>query len=1353
MSEQEEEKNTLEGSQNSVKQSKTPIKISKMYQSNPTNNQYAEIEKVVLDRLRKTSSTFSFRDEGIPVVVDDNQIDHSFEKNEITVTPCRSPLNQSDNMHYDASDISIPQGQHNLFNSFIKRNLAANFDNNYQQNPQDEDQQNNVQKTPQLIGKQPSEEQQNTYYNDINLQGSFHNQKLNIKQSDEQVILKNNAKFSLNQEKCQEQTNSSKLTQNNKQNTFQNQNTQNISEIKLKQQDEIQIQNLKVIAEGEQEDDQLQDLKNEGNNLKLQSRRESKEKSNQNYQIKITQNQDFSVNESNKDQDNNYWESSSAIDAFNVQPSSTSFYSQKERDAFKAEEQKEFKENNQSNLLSVNQPHQKFIKNDDNSFLKSLDTKGAQQNNSLPNKNYIAIQQSQDFFFSEQNTPRDQGDQSPQPLQNQNFQRNGEYSNLYQEFLKKQQQQIQDSPVKQEEGVAKFGDYSSLREEESMIGDHSIQNQNNTFISNNMSTILQQLNNPSHNDRGYNSQQNSCNNTNQAKSFTNNYNNQQNINQNTKQPISEFNYGSFSNQSYINNQNSQFKKQNTDNQNHNHNNYVGRYFPSEIIGSREIATTESYLPTPESSNLTSAQNKDYSKFNFKQVQSEMCSNAMDQAFLDNSGNNHKKGNSGSNQLGNFSLGGLGGGIVHSEYQNNSKIFQSQLQNQKNLNDFSGSQNQHSIFADQNHQNMNLVQQMYQNFATMNQGSSYFPGVNLQPSAQLINDLNNSRISNFSQNYAENYSQFHPSLQNNMEVNNGNGDFVHNQQQIEFFNQQHSFVMNIMNFYEFHLNKMKQIALEKNQEIMEKDRIIQDMQAFKTQDQNYNLMQQNIIQAQEEIRVLKQKEKRLELLVDQTRDDYEFKLQDLREEIIQITKIKDQQEIKLKEAQQNLLLEHDKNLQLSTKVQESEQMQEKLKKEKDYLQEELNETIQDLKLELKNKNKKIQDQQNQIDLLLNRVTQLQNTQKQEEQMNYKKNQSSHKKESQLNKSFDDIYYNQIKDSIQEESFKYNNYSNNNQNKDRGQKQQFVDNFNYLGEKGKNDSPSMNYMYDRTQKMQIQNTPPQNNKGKKQEFSYGNDHIHSNNSPYNNNNNNKFNNNNNNNNNEFRNQYQVNHQKKQSDDRNQYANQTITNKNNYFNVENNQNPLQKQNHFRTPSQGERANYLNSNSNSHYQNNNYYQEIYMNYKNENTSQPPMNNYTQSFVSNTSNINSNFNYNKGNYNNSNQSNFEYNQASNERTKQKNNLYNEESFYNYGQNKKPTLTFPSNQNYENNQQQIKQIEQALTQLNQEKQQLETQILKLPIHQKNAQQRLQKHTLEKKLETIEKDISDNRKRIKQLQNC
>ncbi|KAL4439515.1 hypothetical protein ABPG74_003917 [Tetrahymena malaccensis] len=1335
MSEQEEEKNTLEGSQNSSKQQTTPAKVSKMYQSNPINNQYAEIEKVVLDRLRKTSSTFSFRDEGIPVVVDDNQIDHSFEKNEITVTPCRSPLNQSDNMHYDASDIAIPQGQHNLVNSFIKRNLESNFDNNFQQNSQDEEQQSSVQKTPQLIGKQPSDEQQNNYYSDTTHQGSNPNQKLNIKDSNEQVIIKNNAKFNLNQEKCQDQRGISKFTQNSKENTNLNTNTPQIQQ--KHQYDEYQIQNLKIIAEGEYEEDQPLDLKNEDNYLKLQSRQESKEKNNQNYQIKITQNQEVSVNESNKDQDNNYWESSSAIDVYNVQPSSTSFYSQKERDAVKAEEQKDFKENNKSNLLSIKQPHQKFIKNDDNNFLQQLDAKGTLETNSLPNQNYIPIQQSQDFFFSEQNTPREQNDLSPQPHQHQNNQRNGEYNNIYQEFLKKQKQQVQDSPQKQDE-VAKFGDYSSLREDESMIGDHSIQNQNNTFISNNMSTILQQLNNPSQNDRGYNSQQNAY--TNQAKNVSNN----QNISQNQKQSINEFsNYGSFSNQSHINNQNLQFKKQNTSNQYNNNNNYVGRYFPSEIIGSREIATTESYLPTPESSNFTNIQNRDYSKFNFKQVQSEMCSNTLDQAFLDNQGNNHKKGNSGSSQLGNFSLGGLGGGIVHSEYQNNSKIFQSQLQNQKNINDLS---NQHSAFVDQNPQNMNLVQQMYQNFSSMNQGSSYFPGgANQQPSAHLINDLNNSRISNYSQNYAENFSQFHPSLQNNMEQNQGNGDYVQNQQQIEFFNQQHSFVMNIMNFYEFHLNKMKQIALEKNQELMEKDRIIQELQAVKVSDQNYNLMQQNIVQAQEEIRLLKQKEKRLELLVDQTKDDYEYKLQDLKEELVHITKLKDQQEIKLKEVQQNLLLEHDKNLQLQTKVQESEQMQEKLKKEKDYLQEELNESIQELKLELKNKNKKIQDQQNQIDLLLNKVTQLQNNQKQEEQINYRKNQSSQKKDGQLNKSFDDIYYNQIKDSIQEESFKYYNNNNYNQNKDREKKSQFVDNFNYAGEKVKNDSPSINYMYDRAQKMQIQNTPPQNSKEKKQDFSYGKDHINQNNSPYNN----KFNNNN-----EFRNQTYVNHQKKQSDDRTLYSNQGTVNKNNYLNYENNQNLPQKQNNFRTPSQGERANYLNSNSNSHYQNNNYYQEIYMNYKNENSNQPSMNNYTQSFVSNsnTSNINNNMNYNKGNYNNQNYQNIEYNQASNERPKQKNNLYNEESFYNYGQNKKPTLTFPSNQNYENNQSQIRQIEQALTQLNLEKQQLEAQILKLPIHQKNAQQRLQKHTLEKKLETIEKDMSDNRKRIKQLQN-
>ncbi|KAL4491935.1 hypothetical protein ABPG72_008356 [Tetrahymena utriculariae] len=1343
MSEQEEEKNTLEGSQNNAKQTTTPIKINKMYQTNPMNNQYAEIEKVVLDRLRKTSSTFSFRDEGIPVVADDNQMDQSFEKNEIMVTPRRSPLNQSDNMHYDASAIAIPQGQHNLINSFIKRNLAADFENNFQQNNQNqEDQQISVQKTPQLAGKQPSNEQQNIYYSDTNQQDSNPNQKLNIKDSNEQAILKSNAKFSLNQEKCQEQTSSSKLTQNIKQNTFHNQNIQNMSLVQQKhQQDEFQIKNLKVIAEGEQEEDQLQDLKNEDNNLKLQSRQESKEKNNQNYQIKVTQNQDLSINESNKDQDNNYWESSSAIDALNVQPSATSFYSQKERDAFKAEEQKEFKENNQSNLLSVKQPHQKFIKNDDNSFLKSLDAKGAEENSRQPNKDYIAIQQSQDFFFSEQNTPREQGDLLPKQPQHQNFQRSGEYNSIYQEFLKKQKQQVSDSPQKQDEGVAKFGDYSQLHEEESMIGDHSIQNQNNTFLSNNMSTILQQLNNPNHNDKGYSSQQNSYNNTNQAKHFMNN---QQNINSNQNQSINEFNYGSFSNQSHINNQNSQFKKQNPDTQNNNHN-YVGRYFPSEIIGSREIATTESYIPTPVSSNFTNIQNRDYSKFNFKQVQSEMCSNVLDQAFLDNQGNNHKKGNSGTNLLGNFSLGGLGGGIVHSEYQNNSKIFQSQLQNQKNVNDLPASQNQHSAFADQTPQNMNLIQQMYQNFVSMNQGSSYFPGTaNQQPSSQLINDLNNSRTSNFSQNYAENYTQFHPSLKNNMELNQVNGDCIQSQQQIEFFNQQHYFVMNIMNFYEFHLNKMKQIALEKNKEIMEKDRIIQDLQAMKAQDQNYNLMQQNIIQAQEEIRLLKQKEKRLELLVDQTKDDYEFKLQDLKEELVHITKIKDQQEIKLKEVQQNLLLEHDKNLLLSTKVQESDQMQEKLKKEKDYLQEELNETIQDLKLELKNKNKKIQDQQNQIDLLLNKVTQLQNNQKQEEQMNYKNNQSSQKKDSQLNKSFDDIYYNQIKDSIQEDSFKYQNNNNYYQNKERGQRQQFVDSFNYTGEKVKNDSPSINYIYERAQKVQIQNTPPQNNKEKKSDFSYGYDQIHQNNSPYNN----KYSNNNNNN--EFRNQIQVNHQKKQSD----YSNQTTVNKNNYLNNENNQSHQQKQNYFRTPSQGERTNQLNGNSHSHYQNNNYYQEIYMNYKNDSSNQPPVNNYTQSFVSNsnTSNMNSNSNYNKGNYINQNYQNFDYNQASNERPKQKNNLYNEESFYNYGQNKKPALTFPSNQKYENNQSQIKQIEQALTQLNLEKQQLETQILKLPIHQKNAQQRLQKHTLEKKLETIEKDISDNRKKIKQLQN-
>jgi len=48
--------------------------------------------------------------------------------------------------------------------------------------------------------------------------------------------------------------------------------------------------------------------------------------------------------------------------------------------------------------------------------------------------------------------------------------------------------------------------------------------------------------------------------------------------------------------------------------------------------------------------------------------------------------------------------------------------------------------------------------------------------------------------------------------------------------MEFLEQQHGFVMQIMNFYEYHLNKMKSIVLEKSSEIAAKDETIYKLQA-------------------------------------------------------------------------------------------------------------------------------------------------------------------------------------------------------------------------------------------------------------------------------------------------------------------------------------------------------------------------------------------------------------------------------------------------------------------------------------------------------------------------------------------
>jgi len=47
--------------------------------------------------------------------------------------------------------------------------------------------------------------------------------------------------------------------------------------------------------------------------------------------------------------------------------------------------------------------------------------------------------------------------------------------------------------------------------------------------------------------------------------------------------------------------------------------------------------------------------------------------------------------------------------------------------------------------------------------------------------------------------------------------------------MEFLEQQHGFVMQIMNFYEYHLNKMKSIVLEKSSEIAAKDEAIYKLQ--------------------------------------------------------------------------------------------------------------------------------------------------------------------------------------------------------------------------------------------------------------------------------------------------------------------------------------------------------------------------------------------------------------------------------------------------------------------------------------------------------------------------------------------